>query len=215
MVIKLEYEDIGLVGIRTNYNGKIKKHYIRYIVDEYSIDKAIEDLELNEWVIALDYVGDLQYLFTINEKPKVPILVTKEVEEVTELGISFIMNTVPNWVVVVIKTPTTFSNMQIVELLSKEYPNIRFCGGKFLRLSGCRIGCIQKEDIVNKISESKISYYTNGCACIIPTVPLEKVEGLDMLYQEKEMLKEEKREFIKEEIKKKAVTNIEDLFSFF
>ena len=42
MIIKMDYEDIGLVGIRTNYNGKIKSHYIRYIVDEYSIEKAKE-----------------------------------------------------------------------------------------------------------------------------------------------------------------------------
>lgn len=32
MIIRLEYEDIGLVGIRTNYNNKVKNHYIRYIV---------------------------------------------------------------------------------------------------------------------------------------------------------------------------------------
>ena len=58
MIIKLDYQDIGLVGIKTNYNGKIKNHYIRYIVDEYSIDKAIREVKNNnKWVVALDYEG--------------------------------------------------------------------------------------------------------------------------------------------------------------
>ena len=78
MIIKLDYQDIGLVGIKTNYNGKIKNHYIRYIVDEYSIDKAIREVKNNnKWVVALDYEGDIQYLFNVQEKPTIPVIFTK------------------------------------------------------------------------------------------------------------------------------------------
>ena len=68
--------------------------------------------------------------------------------------------------------------MRLVDNLSKQYSNIRFCGGKFLRLPSCRIGCIQREEIPSKIADSKISYYTEGCACAMVTMNIEDVEAL-------------------------------------
>lgn len=209
MIIQLEYQDIDLVGIKTNYNGKVKSHYIRYIVDEFSIDSALKDAETNKWIVALDYQGDYQYLYNFNKEPKIPVIVTKELKEINEMTVSFCMSMLPNWVIVVIKTPKDFHDMKMIECLSKKYKNIRFCGGKFLRLPCCSIGCIQREDIPSKIPESKISYYTEGCACIMPTLPLEEVEGVDMLFKDKE----EEKKIEKEENKKKIISSIEDLLS--
>ena len=209
MIIKLEYEDIGLVGIKTNYNNKIKNHYIRYIVDEYSIEKAIKEVRNNKWVVALDYEGDNQHLFTLEEKPNIPVIVTKEFTEVTELGIDFFMSYVPDWVIVSIKTPSDFCDMRMVETLSKKYPNIRFCGGKFLRLPTCHIGCIQRDEVPAKIADSKISYYTEGCACAMVTMNIEDVEGVDLLFKDKE----EEKVILKEERKKKIINSIDDLFN--
>lgn len=210
MIIKLEYEDIGLVGIKTNYNNKVKNHYIRYIVDEYSIDKAIKEIRNNKWVVALDYEGDYQHLYNLDERPNVPIIVTKEFTEVTELGIDFFMSYVPNWVIVSIKTPSDFCDMRLVETLSNKYSNIRFCGGKFLRLPTCNIGCIQRNEVPAKIADSKISYYTEGCACAMVTMNIEDVEGVDLLFKDKE----EEKVAIKEERKKKIINSIDDLFNF-
>ena len=210
MIIKLEYEDIGLVGIKTNYNNKVKNHYIRYIVDEYSIEKAIKEVRNNKWVVALDYEGDNQHLFTLEEKPNIPVIVTKEFTEVTELGIDFFMSYVPSWVIVSIKTPSDFCDMRLVETLSKKYSNIRFCGGKFLRLPTCHIGCIQRDEIPAKIADSKISYYTEGCACAMVTMNIEDVEGVDLLFKDKE----EEKVILKEERKKKIIGNLDDLFNF-
>lgn len=209
MIIKLEYEDIGLVGIKTNYNNKVKNHYIRYIVDEYSIEKAIKEVRNNKWVVALDYEGDNQHLFTLEEKPNIPVIVTKEFTEVTELGIDFFMSYVPDWVIVSIKTPSDFCDMRMVETLSKKYPNIRFCGGKFLRLPTCHIGCIQRDEVPAKIADSKISYYTEGCACAMVTMNIEDVEGVDLLFKDKE----EEKVILKEERKKKIINSIDDLFN--
>ena len=209
MIIKLEYEDIGLVGIRTNYNNKVKNHYMRYIVDEYCIEKAIKEAENNKWVVALDYEGDNQHLFTIENVPKIPVIITKEFIEITELVIDFFMSSVPNWVIVSIKTPEDFCDMRIIESLSKKYPNIRFCGGKFLRLPTCRIGCIQRNEIPAKIADSKISYYTEGCACAMVTMDIKDVEGVDLLFKDKE----EEKVVIKEERKKKIINSMEDLFN--
>ena len=91
MIIKLEYEDIGLVGIKTNYNNKVKNHYIRFIVDEYCVEKAIKEAENNKWVVALDYEGDFQYLFNLEEVPKIPVIITKEFTEINELSIATIL----------------------------------------------------------------------------------------------------------------------------
>ena len=207
MIIKMDYQDIGLVGIKTNYNNKIKNHYIRFIVDEYSIDNVIQSIKNNKWVVALDYEGDLQYLFTMGDKPSIPVIVTKEMKEINELSVGFFMKCVPDWVIVSIKTPPDFIDMKIIENLSKEYENLRFCGGKLLRLPNCRIGCIQREEISTKIPESKISYYTEGCSCIMVTMPIEDVEGVDLLYKDREEAKEVERE----EQKKKIINTIEDL----
>lgn len=209
MIIKLEYEDIGLVGIKTNYNNKVKNHYIRFIVDEYCVEKAIKEAENNKWVVALDYEGDFQYLFNLEEVPKIPVIITKEFTEVNELSIAFFMTKVPDWVIVSIKTPEDFSDMRLVDNLSKQYSNIRFCGGKFLRLPSCRIGCIQREEIPSKIADSKISYYTEGCACAMVTMNIEDVEGVDLLFKEKEA----EKIILKEENKKKIISSIEDLLS--
>jgi hypothetical protein len=209
MIIKLEYEDIGLVGIKTNYNNKVKNHYIRFIVDEYCVEKAIKEAENNKWVVALDYEGDFQYLFNLEEVPKIPVIITKEFTEINELSIAFFMTKVPDWVIVSIRTPEDFSDMRLVDNLSKQYSNIRFCGGKFLRLPSCRIGCIQREEIPSKIADSKISYYTEGCACAMVTMNIEDVEGVDLLFKEKEA----EKIILKEENKKKIISSIEDLFS--
>jgi hypothetical protein len=209
MIIKLEYEDIGLVGIKTNYNNKVKNHYIRFIVDEYCVEKAIKEAENNKWVVALDYEGDFQYLFNLEEVPKIPVIITKEFTEINELSIAFFMTKVPDWVIVSIRTPEDFSDMRLVDNLSKQYSNIRFCGGKFLRLPSCRIGCIQREEIPSKIADSKISYYTEGCACAMVTMNIEDVEGVDLLFKEKEA----EKIILKEENKKKIISSIEDLLS--
>ena len=209
MIIKLEYEDIGLVGIKTNYNNKVKNHYIRFIVDEYCVEKAIKEAENNKWVVALDYEGDFQYLFNLEEVPKIPVIITKEFTEVNELSIAFFMTKVPDWVIVSIRTPEDFSDMRLVDNLSKQYSNIRFCGGKFLRLPSCRIGCIQREEIPSKIADSKISYYTEGGACAMVTMNIEDVEGVDLLFKEKEA----EKIILKEENKKKIISSIEDLLS--
>lgn len=208
MIIQLEYQDIGLVGIRTNYENKVKNHYIRYIVDEYSIDKAIKEVRNNKWVVALDYEGDVQYLYNIVERPTVPVIVTKEMKDINELSISFYIKTIPDWVIVSIKTSSDFCDMRLIEQLSKEYKNVRFCGGKFLRLPDCNIGCIQRSDISGKVADSKVEYYTEGCACILKTMSIEEVEGVDLLFKDKE----EEKEKQKIENKKKMISDISDLY---
>lgn len=216
MIVKMDFQDIGVVGIRTTFNNKTKNHYIRYIVDEYSLERAIESVKGSKWVVALDYDGDLGHLSMIEELPTVPLIVTKEFEEITELSLEFFMMQVPKWVRVAIKTPKDFSDMRMIANMSKKYPNIRFCQGKFLRLPCCNIGCIDKEDLNTKVAESKITYYTDGCSCIIVTMNIEDVEGVEILYKdiedkrEKEV-KDMREQVIKEVNDKRVVANLEDL----
>lgn len=216
MIVKMDFQDIGIVGIKTTYNNKTKNHYIRYIVDEYSLERAIEAIKGNKWVISLDYEGDLAHLFMIEELPTVPLIVTKEFQEITELSLDFFMMQVPKWVRVAIKTPKDFSDMKMIADLSKKYPNIRFCQGKFLRLPCCNIGCIDKDDLPTKVADSKISYYTEGCSCIVETMKLDELEGEEILYKDIEDKREKEvkdiREQVVQEVKGKRVfANLEDL----
>lgn len=220
MVIKMEYQDIGIVGIRTkNWNDKVKIHYINYIVDEFSIDSAINEVNtgFNKYIVSLEYVGDLHRLFLIEEKPKVPVLIKRELEDVTELSIAFIVKTIPDWVRLCIKTPTDFCDMKLVESVCKKFPNVHFCMGKFLRLNNCNIGCLRREEIPKKITDQKYNFYTEGCACPMYAIPLEEVENVDIIFKDKEEQKQIKKQEIKQQIKeegtsKKVISNLSDLF---
>lgn len=204
MIIKMDFQDIGVVGVRTTYNNKTKNHYIRYVVDEYSLERAIEVTKCNKWVVAFDYEGDLAHLFMIDDLPTIPLIVTKEFTEITELAIEFFMMQVPKWVRVAIRTPKDFSDMKMIADLSKKYPNIRFCQGKFLRLPCCNIGCIDKEDLPTKVADSKISYYTEGCCCIVVTMDIEDVEGVEILYKDIEDKREKEVKEICEQVVQKV-----------
>lgn len=208
MIIKLDYQDNNLLALKTFYKGKEKYHYIRYVVDEYSIDEAIQKIKGNKWVVALDYEGDLEHLFTLNEKPIVPVIVTKVLEDVNELSIDFMVNTIPDWVILSIKTPSDFCDMRFVEYISKKYKNIRFCGGKFLRLPDCNVGCIGRVNIPDRIPESDVKYYTEGCACILVSMHVEDVEGIEYIYAETPKLKEVQKAMGQ----KKVVKSLDDLF---
>ena len=214
MIIQMDYEDNGLYAIKTNYNKKEKYHYIRYVVDEFSIDRAIEDIKGNKYVVALDYEGDIQYLNSLKERPEnIPVIVTKELRDVNELSIAFLMQKLPNWVVVAIKTPEDFCDMRVVENLSNKFKNIRFCGGKFLRLPSCNIGCILRENIPEKIPESKINFYTEKCSCIISTMHIDEVQGLEYIYKKNVKSAEDIKPVIQQDSKKKAIDSMADILN--
>lgn len=182
MLIKLDYRENGIVGIKTTHKNKIRHHYLRFIVDEYSIDNALNHSEINDWLIALDYEGDMAYLWGYDRVPNIPVIVTKKVDSVTEIEVGFIVKQIPSWVRIAIKTPKEFSDMRLIKEISLKYPNVRFCGGNFVRLPGCNIGCIQESDLPLPINQSKIEYITEGCACIKKTIALEDFEGAELLY---------------------------------
>ena len=141
MIVRIEYQNT-ISAIKTKYKGREKSHYIRFIVDEYSIQSALEKVRDNKWVVALDYEGDISYLNNVKyEEYDKPVIVFREIEKVTEDIIRELMKSVPFWVRVAVKTPGDFNDMRVIFNLSKKYPNIRFCGGKFL-VDGCNIGCI-------------------------------------------------------------------------
>lgn len=209
MIVRIEYQNT-ISAIKTKYKGKEKSHYIRFVVDEYSIQSALERVRDNKWVVALDYEGDISYLnnvkYDVNDKP---VIIFKQLDEISELTIKSIMRRIPLWVRVAIKTPEDFNNMRVIFDLSKKYPNIRFCGGNFLRLGGCNVGCIGREDIPRKVAESKIDYYTKGCNCIIKTLNIEDIEGYEFIYSSEE----DKLKSIKDEKvdSKRVVKSLRDL----
>ena len=210
MIVKLVYQDSNLKGFKTLDGRKNEKtHYIRYILDEFSIDEAIQKIKRNKGVVALDYEGDLGYLFELKERPSVPLIYKEELTDVNELSISFVVEKVPSWVRVAIKTPEDFSDMRLIEKMSKKYPNLRFCCGTFLRLPGCNVGCVSREDLPDKIPDSAVKYYTTGCACIPYSIPIDEVEGLEYVYMTEEEIAAQETD--KKLLIKKKVKSLEDL----
>lgn len=177
MILKLKYEDLTGNAARGEVNGKNVNFYMRVQVDEMNIVEAIEKLRGNRYVVALDYVGELSFLNTIDTSG-VNIIVTREVKTLDD-SLDFLFSEVKPNIRVALKLPDDFKDMRAIHAYSQRYPNARFCGGKLIRLEGCNVGCIAREDISKKIPNSRISVVTEGCGCVLRNIHIDDVDVIE------------------------------------
>lgn len=163
MIVKLKYEDVKGNTLKVDVDGKETMCYMRVAVNSDNVIEAVSALKGYKNVVAFDYTGDIQTLEGL-ETYNTPICV-KYTLDVVDNTIDDIMASVPETVRVIIGVPSDFCNMQVIEEYSNKYQNIRFCGGHFIRLEGCNIGCIGVEDIPRKIHANRIKLECRGCAC--------------------------------------------------
>lgn len=173
MIVKLKYDDVKGNTLKLGIDGKKVPVFMRVAVDQSNVIEAVAKFKTYKNVVLLDYTGDMQTLEGLDNTT--PIAVKFELETV-DSTIDDIMGSVPSNARVVIKLPEDYSDMRTIEAYSNKYSNIRFCGGYFLRLEGCKLGCVCAEDIYKKVSSSKVNLLCKGCACVYENVDINEFE---------------------------------------
>ena len=179
MIVKMKYEDVKGNTLKVFMDDKKVPAYMRVSVTSDNISEALTKYGNARNVVAFDYTGDIQTLNNLDLYCSVPVCVKFELEDV-DSTIDDIMESITNSKVrVIIKLPESFCNMQAIEQYSEKYSNVHFCGGHFLRLEGCRIGCIGVEDIPKKVHPKKIKLECKGCACVYETVDINEFDNVE------------------------------------
>lgn len=177
MFLKLKYEDVTSTGVRGEVDGKKVNFFMRVEVDELNIQEALTKFKGNKWVVSLEYTGEPSFLRTLDLGSAL-VIVTKQVEAI-DMNVDFIMNEIDPRVRLVLELPESYSDMKAIFEYSQKYPNIRFDGGSFIRLEGCHIGALGKEDVPKKISDSRIPLTTQGYASVLPTVLIDEADLIE------------------------------------
>lgn len=189
MLLRLKYEDMTSNAARGEVNGKNVNFFLRVQVDASNISEALVKLKGNKWVAGFDFVGEPTFLHTIDIGDAV-VMVEKEVETVDE-NLDFTLTNLGSKIRVLVKLPKDYSDMKTIHAYSQKYPNIRFCGGNLIRLDGCNVGCIGKEDISKKIPDNRIGVLAEGCGCVFQNIHIDDVDTLEF-YESKSNVTEKK-----------------------
>lgn len=174
MILKLKYEDVKSTGVRGEVNGKNVNFFMRVTVDELNIVEALQKLKANKWIVAFDFVGEPSFLSTIDLGERV-VIVTKEID-VIDMNVDFVLNSIDSKIRVVFNLPKEYSNMKSIFEYSKKYPNIRFTGGKLLRLDGCNVGAITQAELFKKIPENRIPLVVEDTVDVYPTYHIDELD---------------------------------------
>lgn len=189
MLLKLKFEDITANSARGEVDGKKVNFFMRVRVNESNIVQAIEKLRDNKSVVCFDYVGDINFLKTIDLGNK-PVVVDRVVETL-DMNIDFMMNELDTRVRINLIVPKDFKDMKAVYTYCQKYPNIRISGGKLLRLNGCNIGAVGKEDIPKKVPDSRIPLVVETEYCVFRNIDIEEADEVEF-YDIKKVSKEKR-----------------------
>lgn len=173
VIVKADVETVSQFssGSVFTLNGKQKiPAYFRLLVDDFTLDDAIEAYRGDNNIVALDYVGNLDILHEYNRARLQGIYMVREFEfgdNITEEDIVDMINRVPAEVTVLVKLSETYKDMRFVQTMCKKYRNLRFSGGILFALEGCRLGCCSKDILTERGVRLKSEDFIktgNGCA---------------------------------------------------
>lgn len=185
MIVKLGYSDIQGYGVQATIGEKKVKLYMYVQVTEFDIAEALEALKGNKFVVAMEYVGNVNVLSGLNFH-SLPVIVKHEIDEIDESVdeyMSYIQN-INTAISVMFKFSGKYSNMKKVLEYSEKYKNIGFCGGYMLRIPGAKLGCVKIESLTMGKQGSKSNLICDGCACVLESKGLD--EYTDIIFLSKE-----------------------------
>lgn len=177
MLLRLKYDDVKANAAKGEVNGKNVNFFMRVEVDESNIVEAIDRFRGNRYVASLDYVGEEGYLKTIDIEG-ILVIVAKSVDMI-DGGTEYYLSELDPRVRPVLKLPRDFSDMKQLFDLSQKFPNVHFCGGHLIKIDGCNIGAITRNDISKKIPDSRIPLVTEGCACVFQNITIEDADSVE------------------------------------
>lgn len=176
MIVRIEYE--ALKGSNTLVmHEKSKNVYplLRVRVSDENIESALAKKFKNR-VIGYDFIGNnFDKIRSLNPVNKL-ILIEKDCTSEFPDNIEDYVSGIPSCCRVVLRVAQDFHDMRFVKALSERFSNVSFCGGDFLRLDGCRLGCVQVSDLQGKGVSIKSLRTCGGCNCAMKTVDASDVE---------------------------------------
>lgn len=135
-----------------------------------ALSEAIKKAENNAWIAGVEFIGTWNEIPTDITENNVNIYTIIPIEGIMgEEQLSEIIQVYPRWMNVVLRTADTFSNMQIVKAICTKFPNVRFTGGHFIALAGCKFGEVPK---LRYGTHKKAQFVLRGM-CSIDTIETE------------------------------------------
>lgn len=183
MLLQVDYKEVQNTGAKGEVDGKRVNFYMIINVDETNFVDAVERFSFTKGVVAFNFVGNPTFLQTesIVRTVEKPILLRIPLENVNTIDIQQTMIQYPTNVRIVFVLPKDFKDMRLIYNESQKYANIRFEGGKLIRLIGCKIGAIGVEDIPRKVVLSRVSLTPvgQGDYSVMKEVTLDEVDYVE------------------------------------
>lgn len=165
-------------NVKSKIGNKKQQVFFKVMVDDFTLEDALVSARNDRTILMLEYVGSEQFIQSSNlDFSNVYIGIKHEVgNNVTEEDIEKLANSVPNGVVILVKVPDDFSNMEFIFNMSSKFSNVRFCGGHMFCFDDCKVGCCGRDILKAKdIKFDESDYIKSGCCCSLPTFDIADV----------------------------------------
>lgn len=190
MIIRLGVDEMQ--GTALQYVKKNKKYNAYALLTARNVAECMKACELavgNEWIVGVEYLGDIEKLNTIT-LPDVLLIrhldctwlckqenikYTECLDKVKNLLQSSLFKAEHKRVRYVVHTDQSFDNMFIVKAICDMNSNVTVTGGHFLRMDGARFGIVLRSDMSKKESKRLPLVVTGE----VSDIPIEDIDALD------------------------------------
>ena len=145
------------MNLSAKYNNKKQKVYLKLNCDDFTLADCLELARLSKNILMINYQGVDSNPTYLNLTGDTGIYIGKVIDfgnNITLEDIARIDSQVPAGVVPIINLPEDYTNLEFLWKASKQFPRVRYSGGKLFAVDGIKVGQVGI-DILSKI-ESKI-----------------------------------------------------------
>lgn len=146
----------------------MEAQFIVLTTDETNIERAVEIMLKNYWVVGIEYRGSVTALKGVDTK-HCYVYSTYSMPEISYDSVKAVMQVIPDNLTMVFKVTSTFCDMRLVFDMCKEYGDrIRFDGGHFLNLPDCHFGEVGREHVAMLKTKTKMDVVLKGVCSTQP-----------------------------------------------
>lgn len=164
-------------GVTTKIDKKKHQVYFKVYCDDTDIQDALNLARISSNIVMLEYQGDLSLLHQYDTGGVYLGVVHDFGMDITEADIAALLTELPANVILIVRVPLEFSNMQFIQDICTKYSNVRFCGGTIFCLEGCKVGCCGRDILEGKkIKVGNDTMMYQGCSCALQTYQEDDLE---------------------------------------
>jgi len=178
VVCSVDYEIAsGYAGKQLSAKVDNKKHqvFLKLTCNENDLERSIALARGSKNIVMVEYQGQLDSMVFQSIKTQgVYVGVVQDAgSDVDAMDINEFLADIPSGVTLIIRLPKGFCSLGRLWELSKQYSNVRFCGGLLFEVDGVRIGMVGPDildDFKGKHDES--SYMIDGMDDCVPDLDI-------------------------------------------